>query len=225
MTVISDSDLDEGVPELLSSWLTTVADAGARAIVILGPSVKDAEGKREVLVCQPVVPLDTLHLAVAELASSDDFAQWPLVSWQNFTPRGDETLDGRRGWREMMMGDGIHSYVRVALELPGNKAFEIFTLCNRSIQSRADAGVIAWAAMGAWPAVRKALAKKRLKLSTKEQECLQYVCAGLSARSIAERMGTMERNAVYFVNKLTEKFDTKGRLSLPTKAAWLGLLD
>lgn len=225
MTVISDSDLDEGVPELLSNWLTSVADAGARAIVVLGPSVQDAEGSREVLVCQPVEPLDTLHLAAAELANSDDFAEWPLVSWQNLLHRGEDAQGAARGWRDLMMGDGIHSYVRVALELPGKKAFEIFTFCNRAIQSRADASSIAWAAMGAWPDVRKALAMKRLKLNSKELECLQYVCAGMSSRTIAEKMGTAERNAVYYVNKLTEKFDTKGRLTLPQKAAWLGLLD
>lgn len=225
MTVTSDSEWLDDVPAMLGDWLTSIAESGAKAIVILGPSVTDEWGRREVLATHSCEPMDLLHRAARELADSGDFTEWPLVSWQDLA-RGD-AAEGvvATGWRAFLREHGLISYVRVAMELPGNKAFEVFTFCARPIRNRNEAAAFVWATMGAWPDMRRALALTRLKLSAREMECLRCIGAGMSAKSIAEAIGITERTAIYYVNTLAEKFVTKGRSTLPRKAAWLGMLD
>lgn len=226
MTVSSDSEWLEDIPALLGDWLASIVDAGAKALIILGPSVIDPDGRREVLATYATESLDLLHRASLALAASTDFTEWPLVSWQDLNrSEGTGLVSNGAGWRELLHADGLVSCVRVAMELPGNKAFEIFTLCSQPIRSRSEAAAVVWATMGAWPDVRRALSLSRIKLSVRERECLRCLVAGMSARGIAEAMDTSERTATYFVNSLAEKFATKGRSTLPQKAVWLGMLD
>lgn len=225
MTVTFDSEWLEDVPAMLGDWLSSIADSGAKAIVILGPSVTDEIGRREVLATCSTEPMDLLSHAARVLSESADFTDWPLVSWQDIL-RGesDEGLNAQ-GWRAFLRNHGLISFVRVAMELPGGKAFEIYTFCAHPIRNRSEAAAFVWATMGAWPDVRRALALTRLKISDREMECLKCVVAGMSAKSIAETMGIKERTATYFVNSLADKFITTGRSTLPRKAAWLGVLD
>lgn len=231
MTVTSDSEVLDGVPALLTDWLHVVTDAGACALVILGPSVTDDAGKREVIVSQATRPMGSLLAGALALAASNDFLAWdgPLVVWQSIV-RGAASAheDGDAGplsWRSHFFDDGLVSFVRVAMELPGGKCFEIYTLTDQPIRNRAEAAPYVLAAMGSWPDVRRKLVASRLKLSNREAEALRLVLAGHSAPTIADMMGITERTAKYYVNTLAEKFRTKGRYFLPMRAAWLGLLD
>lgn len=231
MTVTSDSEVLDDAQALLSDWLHVVREAGARALVILGPCVTHDEGQREVIATSCNATMDSLLAGALALASSGDFLHWegPLVAWQDLV-RGQsdpptEPGSGTIGWRDHFRSDGIISFVRVALELPGNRFFEIYTLLDRPLRTRTDAAPHVLAALGSWPDVRRQLVSSRLALSSRETAALRLVAAGHSSRTIAELMGITERTANYFVAVLTEKFRTKGRNTLPMRAAWLGLLD
>lgn len=228
MTVTSDSDPQDDIPALLSDWLHVVSDAGAKALVILGPSVTVESGTREVLAAYGNGPMNSLRAGAHALACSNDFLQWdgPLVAWQDVVWGLEGTSQAAiKGWRDHFRDDGLISFVRVAMELPGHRAFEVYTLCAQPIRTRVEAASIVLATMGAWPEVRRQLVTSRLKLGAREVEALRLVVAGHSARSIAEHMRITERTATFHVLSLADKFRAKGRASLPMRAAWLGLLD
>lgn len=231
MTVTSDSELLDDVPALLADWLHGVSDSGAKALVILGPSVTTEGGTREVLATYSDGPMDSLLAGAYALAASSDFLHWegPLVVWQSVVWGADGAdaafAKGSPGWRDHFRGEGLVSFVRVAMELPGGRAFEVYTLSTQQIRSRSEAGPFVLATMGAWPEVRRQLTTVRMKLGRREVQALRLVISGHSARSIGEKMGITERTANYFVNALADKFCTKGRSALPVRAAWLGLLD
>ena len=125
----------------------------------------------------------------------------------------------------MLASSGLSSFVRVAMELPGQRCFEIYTFTEMAVTNRSEAACIAWACIGMWPRIRRALIAQRLRLSPRELQCLWHVCAGLSAKEIAEKMDVTERTASYFITQLATKFGTAGRSSLPQRAAWLGFFD
>ena len=231
MTVISDSEVVDDVPALLADWLHVVSDAGAKALVILGPSVTTEGGTREVLATYSDGPMESLLAGAYSLAASSDFLHWegPLVVWQNVVwgseGNSQETNNPSSSWRDHFRSEGLVSFVRVAMELPGNRAFEIYTFTNQQIRSRAEAAAFVLATLGAWPEVRRQLVTARLKLAPHQLLALRLIVAGHSARSMAEHMGITERTANYHVITLADKFCTKGRSALPVRAAWLGLLD
>lgn len=231
MTVTSDSEVLDGVPALLTDWLHVVTDTGATALVVLGPCVTDDGGTREVIVTHSSRGMRSLLAGATSLAASHDFLNWegPLVVWQNVVRGSVDAPDdfgaGPMSWRDHFYGDGLVSFVRVALELPGGKCFEIYTLTDQPIRTRFEAAPYVLATMGAWPEVRRQLVPSRLRLSTREAEALRLILGGHSAPTIAAMMGITERTAKYYVNILAEKFCTKGRYFLPMRAAWLGLLD
>lgn len=160
--------------------------------------------------------------ATTLLADSTEFMSqdWPPVAWQQLT-----SAESSVQWRSMLSSSGLASLVRVAMELPGQRCFEIYTFTESPVASRSDAAGVAWACMGMWPRIRRALAAQRLRLSPRELQCLWHVCAGLSAKEIGDAMNVTERTASYFITQLGAKFGTAGRSALPLRAAWLGFLD
>lgn len=203
--------------------LDALSDSQADSVVILGPSVTSDEGTREVLASHSKTRGENVSLAAERLAASGDFLAWdgPLVAWQQLTSASLLRDD----WRSAFADCGLVSFVRVSMELSGNRFFEIYTFTESLIANRQEAASLAWATMGNWPRIRRALAAQRLKLSPRELECLWYVCGGHTARVIGEKMSITERTASFFISSLAAKFGTSGRTALPQRASWLGLFD
>lgn len=212
----------EHVETVLGQLLEALADAKATAIIILGPSVTSNEGTREVLAVHTTNEPNAVTSAATALASSDDFLAWdgPLVAWQDLA-----AWSATSAWRERLSSSGWKSFVRVAMELSGNRFFEVYTFTEKAITNRVEAALLAWATSSVWPRIRRALAARRLKLSPREIECLGYVCYGLTSREISEKMNVTERTATHFITALSTKFCTSGRSALPQRASWLGLLE
>lgn len=222
VTPVSVAVESEDVITLLDDLLTALADIQADGIVILGPGVTDVEGAREVLICHSHARQELTEVASSLLASSPDFlsSDWPLMAWQHLA-----SADPSVHWRSLLASAGLSSLVRVAIELPGQRWFEIYTFTELPVTTRVEAAVVAWACMAMWPRIRRALAARRLRLSPREIQCLWHVCAGLSAKEICKKMDVTERTASYFITQLAAKFGTTGRAALPQRAAWLGLFD
>jgi len=218
----STSTENEDIGTLLSEMLDALSDAKADAVVVLGPSVTSDEGEREVLAYHSRTRSSEVAYASGVLAGSDDFLSWdgPLVGWQQLTATNAQST-----WRQVLAEAGLDSFVRVAMELSGNRFFEIYTFTEAPIPSRAEAASLAWATMGNWPRIRRALASQRLKLSPRELECLWYVCGGYTSKAIGDKMNVTERTATFFITSLATKFGTSGRSALPQRASWLGLFD
>lgn len=214
-------ELDD-INTLLADMLDALSDAHADAVSIMGPSVRSDNGEREVLAAFSHSRSTLIPFASELLAQSNDFLAWdgPLVAWQQLT-----TSMEADGWRKEFSDSGLVSFVRVAIELSGNRFFEIYIFTETIISNRADAATLAWAIMGNWPRIRRALAAQRLKLSPRELECLWYVCGGYTAREIGSKMLITERTATFFINSLSLKFGIKGKNALPQRASWLGLFD
>lgn len=203
--------------------LDALSDSHAGAVVILGPSVTSDEGDRELLAAYSRTHNTNLRGAADRLAASRDFLAWdgPLVAWQQLT----SASLGHDDWRNAFAECGLFSFVRVAMEVSGNRFFEVYTFTESLIANRQEAASLAWATMGNWPRIRRALATQRLKLSPRELECLWYVCGGHTAKAIGEKMSITERTATFFISSLASKFGTSGRTALPQRASWLGLFD
>lgn len=221
--VISDSPLEDGedVRTLLEDLLDALSEEHVKAVIILGPELRADGGRREVLASHTRNNDKLVASAAAVLASSTDFECWdgPLVAFQQLSV---SVTEGASGWRTMLLDQGLTSFVRVAMELQGNRFFEFYTFTNARIATRAEASTLAWASMGAWPRIRRAIAAKRLSLSKRELECLHYLCTGLTAAEVAMRMSITERTVTHYISCLARKFGTNGRSALPQLAAWLG---
>ena len=209
---------------MLDDLLDALSEEHVQAIIILGPELRTDVGRREVLAAHSRGNSDVVARAAALLAGSTDFESWdgPLVAWQQLS---SANLDASSGWRGLLLEQGLTSFVRVAMELQGDRHFEFYTLTTARIASRAEAATLAWAAMGSWPPIRRAIAARRLNLSRRELECLSHLCSGLSAAEVAAKMSITERTVTHHISSLARKFGTNGRSALPQLAAWLGAFE
>ena len=228
MTVSFDSTTAEELDDVLVDWVSALSDHGHRSVFVCGPSPIEDDGRRELLACKASTSFEHLHAATQAFVGSSAYVGWngPLVAWHSLD-RSTPTAQNER-WRDLLREDGLRGLVRVAFELPGAKAFEIFTATTHELRNRADAMPIAWASMASWPDARRLISARRctdLKLNANEVRCLKLIMEGHSAKTIAEAMATSERTANYFVGSLSDKLRTKGRNALPIRGAWLGLLD
>lgn len=222
-TVGSDSTPQNGevLTSLLQDLVLALADEHVHGVIILGPELKVESGRREVLATHSLSGKLPLRQAADLLVTSSEFERWdgPLVAWQQLTSKPH---DGSGDWRNLLIQAGLVSFVRVAMELQGNRFFEVYTFTNAPITSRKDAATLAWAMMGSWPSIRRAIATQRLSLGKRELECLHHLCAGLSAAEVSARMQITERTVTHHISSLARKFGTNGRSALPQLAAWLG---
>ena len=108
----------ENVITLLDDLLDALADTRAVSVAILGPCVTREDGGREVLASHSRTRPDVTEAASNLLADSTDFLSWdwPPVAWQQLASAEPSVL-----WRSMLSSSGLSSFVRVAMELPGQR--------------------------------------------------------------------------------------------------------
>lgn len=212
-----------GVDSILADWLMALREQGVECVLVLGPNPLVPGESREVLAVHP-----PRMLAPAEaLACSPDFgASWresdaPLVAWQDISKSAAEHASR---WRRLFLAHGQQSLVRVAFPLPAGRAFECFMFSPRAYDSRQEAAALAWSVFNVWPMLKRALAERRVSLSPRELESLNFAFEGLTARETGLRMDCSERTVNYHLANAMSKLQTDNKLGAVQRACWLGLI-
>ncbi|NJM44291.1 MAG: hypothetical protein HC858_10550 [Brachymonas sp.] len=141
---------------LFADWMVALQSEAVEAVIVLGPDLRQHEAKRSALAVHPP-RLSTMAQALAE---SDEFSdQWsisdsPLVVWQDIS-RGSYSALSR--WRLLALSHGLQSMVRVAFQMPRDKAMECYLMTPRALHHKNDATALVWSILNIWPRVRRSM--------------------------------------------------------------------
>lgn len=207
------------------SWLDSLIDFDARAVLVLGPSAQTQADERDVVAVYP----ETYRPAAIALANGRAFgADWrknssSLVAFKNIVGLQQES---DRIWLEPWLSAGVEALVRVEISLPFNQAFEAFTMLGRTLKDRRDASEIAWNLMSVWPSVKADFMSNRFKISERERQILKLLATGMTAREVAalDEVQCSERTVTFHLSNVMDKLNAENKAEAIQRACSLGLI-
>ncbi|KQP12632.1 helix-turn-helix transcriptional regulator [Pseudorhodoferax sp. Leaf267] len=213
--------------DLMGDWFRSLAHAGVRGLVVLGPDLFGGAQDRLVLAAHP---LDAQPAAYA-LAGSRDFGEnWkrsgaPAVAWQRLGTPPPGVHDAHDAlWRAPWLARGAQSVVRVGFGLPAGRSFECFVFTQAALEHGDQAAALGWSTLGIWPALKSALVAAYSPLTPRELQCLVLAFDGLTARASAERMACTERTVNFHLANAMAKLKADNKITAIQRACWLGVI-
>jgi LuxR family transcriptional regulator, quorum-sensing system regulator SolR len=137
---------NDELDEMFADWLWALKEFSVMGIVVLAPVIFSEKKLRHAIAVYPPRLLD----AAKQLADSQDFCDtWsasrsPLVVWQTLS--SSDRADAAN-WRNLWRSFGCQSFVRVAFEVPDQRAFECYLFSSDNWQARSEPSMVAWSAL------------------------------------------------------------------------------
>jgi LuxR family transcriptional regulator, quorum-sensing system regulator SolR len=208
---------------LFADWMLALQPEAVEAAIVLAPDLEDMPNKR----CVRVVHPPRLHAMAQALAESDEFGDdWaasdsPLVLWQDIS-RGSYADLSR--WRTLALSHGLQSMVRVAFQMPRNKAMECYLMMPRALHNKTEASALVWSIFNIWPMVKRGIGDVVCPLSAREKECLALAFDGLTAAATSEKLACSERTVNYYLSNAMRKLRVDNKLEAAQRAIWYGVI-